>query len=184
MARKARRRKRRAHGSDRTTERRTCHAWARRRISLRASRAGRWLANGIGADAAKLRTRFAALARARCGSRAHEASVRTLADLAVRHTGKRTDARDCSTGEQKALLISIVLANAWLRARGHNGVAPMLLLDEIAAHLDVKRRAALFEEILVLRCAGLDDGHRYELVRAVARARATLRGRGRPIRAG
>ena len=74
-----------------------------------------------------------------------------LADLEVRHTLKRADARDCSTGEQKALLISIVLANAWLQKKRHDGIAPLLLLDEIAAHLDSDRRAALFEEILALR---------------------------------
>jgi DNA replication and repair protein RecF len=68
-------------------------------------------------------------------------------DLHVRHTGKRADARDCSTGEQKALLISIILADARELARARAGLAPILLLDEIAAHLDVTRRAALFEEI-------------------------------------
>ena len=73
-----------------------------------------------------------------------------LTDLEVRHTIKRADARDCSTGEQKALLISIVLANAWLQKKRHDGIAPLLLLDEIAAHLDASRRAALFEEILAL----------------------------------
>ena len=77
---------------------------------------------------------------------------RTLAgphttDLAVRHTPKRADARDCSTGEQKALLISIMLADARELARAREGLAPILLLDEIAAHLDATRRAALFEEI-------------------------------------
>ncbi len=75
-----------------------------------------------------------------------------LADLEVRHTLKRADARDCSTGEQKALLISIVLANAWLQKTRHDDIAPLLLLDEIAAHLDHDRRAALFEEILALDC--------------------------------
>jgi DNA replication and repair protein RecF len=80
---------------------------------------------------------------------------RTLAgphttDLAVRHTAKRADARDCSTGEQKALLISIMLADARELARARDGLAPILLLDEIAAHLDVVRRAALFEEIAAL----------------------------------
>jgi DNA replication and repair protein RecF len=64
----------------------------------------------------------------------------------------RVDPRDCSTGEQKALLISIVLANAWLQKKRHDGIAPLLLLDEIAAHLDINRRAALFEEILALDC--------------------------------
>ena len=71
-------------------------------------------------------------------------------DLGVRHTAKRADARECSTGEQKALLVSIVLADAWELARTREGHAPLLLLDEIAAHLDARRRAALFEEILAL----------------------------------
>jgi DNA replication and repair protein RecF len=71
-------------------------------------------------------------------------------DLAVRHTGKRAEARDCSTGEQKALLISIMLADARELARAREGLAPILLLDEIAAHLDATRRAALFEEIHAL----------------------------------
>ena len=71
-------------------------------------------------------------------------------DLAVRHVQKRTDAADCSTGEQKALLIAIVLAHAWESSHMREGRAPILLLDEIAAHLDSKRRAALFEEILAL----------------------------------
>lgn len=73
-----------------------------------------------------------------------------LVDLIVRHTQKRTDARECSTGEQKALLISIVLADARELSRARDGLCPLLLLDEIAAHLDVVRRAALFEEILEL----------------------------------
>jgi DNA replication and repair protein RecF len=70
-----------------------------------------------------------------------------VSDLAARHTAKRADARDCSTGEQKALLISIMLAETRELARARDGMAPLLLLDEIAAHLDVVRRAALFEEI-------------------------------------
>jgi DNA replication and repair protein RecF len=71
-------------------------------------------------------------------------------DLAARHSEKRMDARDCSTGEQKALLISIVLADAWELATFRGGEAPILLLDEIAAHLDARRRAALCEEIVAL----------------------------------
>lgn len=71
-------------------------------------------------------------------------------DLAVRHTEKRMNAGDCSTGEQKALLISIVLADAWELSRRRVGRAPLLLLDEVAAHLDARRRGALFEEILAL----------------------------------
>ena len=92
------------------------------------------------------------LARARM--RDAEASRTTfgphLTDLFVRHTQKRTDARECSTGEQKALLVSIVLADAWELAKRHDGHAPLLLLDEIVAHLDGRRRAALFEEIVAL----------------------------------
>jgi DNA replication and repair protein RecF len=73
-----------------------------------------------------------------------------VSDLSARHTAKRMDARDCSTGEQKALLISIVLADARELAHLRGGRAPVLLLDEIAAHLDPHRRAALFEEIVAL----------------------------------
>lgn len=73
-----------------------------------------------------------------------------LTDLVVRHTQKRMDARECSTGEQKALLISIILADAWELSRVRDGMSPILLLDEIAAHLDARRREALFEEIRAL----------------------------------
>lgn len=69
------------------------------------------------------------------------------ADLRVRHVAKNMPAADCSTGEQKALLIGLVLANARLQAVAHGGAAPLLLLDEVAAHLDEARRAALFDEI-------------------------------------
>jgi DNA replication and repair protein RecF len=82
-------------------------------------------------------------------------------DLLVRHLSKDAAAELCSTGEQKALLISIVLAHARLIALSR-GAAPLLLLDEIAAHLDAERRAALFEEILALRAqawlTGTDRG--------------------------
>ena len=60
-------------------------------------------------------------------------------------------ARQCSSGEQKALLLGLVLAHAELVARRHSGVAPILLLDEVTAHLDEARRAALFAEILRLK---------------------------------
>jgi DNA replication and repair protein RecF len=102
----------------------------------------------IATDPSILRGRFAA-SRGRDGESGRTNVGPHLADLAVRHTGKRMDARDCSTGEQKALLLSIVLANAWLQKR-RAGLAPFLLLDEVAAHLDADRRAALFEEIVSL----------------------------------
>lgn len=64
-------------------------------------------------------------------------------DLCVLHDQNNTPAALCSTGEQKALLISIVLAHARLIAQ-QRGFVPFLLLDEVAAHIDEKRRAALF----------------------------------------
>lgn len=70
-------------------------------------------------------------------------------DLSVRHGDKDRAAEDCSTGEQKAVLVSIILAQARLRQR-QTGYAPLLLLDEIAAHLDQRRREALFAILLDL----------------------------------
>lgn len=67
-------------------------------------------------------------------------------DLEARHLAKDVPADLCSTGEQKAMLIAIVLAEARLQA-AERGVAPLLLLDEVAAHLDEGRRAALFDEV-------------------------------------
>jgi DNA replication and repair protein RecF len=65
-------------------------------------------------------------------------------DLLIRHRTKNMEAERCSTGEQKALLVGLVLAHARLVAN-MTGHAPVLLLDEIAAHLDEGRRAALFD---------------------------------------
>jgi DNA replication and repair protein RecF len=65
-------------------------------------------------------------------------------DLLVAHAPKAMPARLCSTGEQKALLLGLVLAHAELVARRREGVAPILLLDEVTAHLDEARRGALF----------------------------------------
>ena len=67
-------------------------------------------------------------------------------DLAVTHLDKARVAASASTGEQKALLLSIVLAHAGLVAR-RRGHAPVLLLDEVAAHLDPVRRASLFARL-------------------------------------
>jgi len=71
-------------------------------------------------------------------------------DLLVFHAPKQMPARLCSTGEQKALLLGLVLAHAEFVARRRDGVAPILLLDEVTAHLDAVRRAALFAEIIRL----------------------------------
>ena len=67
-------------------------------------------------------------------------------DVRVTDLDTEAPAEQCSTGEQKALLIAIVLADARLRA-AERGAAPLLLLDEVAAHLDADRREALFAEI-------------------------------------
>jgi DNA replication and repair protein RecF len=89
------------------------------------------------------------------GRERDRAAGRTLegphrSDLLVFHAPKQMAARLCSTGEQKALLVGLVLAHAELVARRRDGVAPILLLDEITAHLDEVRRAALFADILRL----------------------------------
>jgi len=70
-------------------------------------------------------------------------------DLRLSHLPKGVPAELCSTGEQKALLISTVLAHSALIAASR-GFAPLLLLDEIAAHLDAARRDALFEALAAL----------------------------------
>ncbi|WP_375455148.1 DNA replication/repair protein RecF [uncultured Methylobacterium sp.] len=89
-----------------------------------------------------------ALARGRHRDRA---AGRTLigpqtTDLVVRHGPKDVPAGSSSTGEQKALLIGLVLAHARL-VRAMSGIAPLILLDEVAAHLDPRRRAGLFEAL-------------------------------------
>jgi DNA replication and repair protein RecF len=67
-------------------------------------------------------------------------------DLLVHHGAKNMPAAQCSTGEQKALLISLILG--WARAIGAvRGFVPLVLLDEVAAHLDESRRAQLFEAL-------------------------------------
>ena len=71
-------------------------------------------------------------------------------DLRVRHVDNGRMAELCSTGEQKALLIRLILAHVQTAARDW-GRLPILLLDEVAAHLDEKRRASLIEEIMALR---------------------------------
>jgi DNA replication and repair protein RecF len=72
-----------------------------------------------------------------------------LTDLQVIYAPKNMPARDASTGEQKALLIGLVLAHATLVAE-MTGITPLLLLDEVVAHLDPSRRVALFAELTKL----------------------------------
>ena len=78
-------------------------------------------------------------------------------DLTAVYAAKATPADQCSTGEQKALLISLILATA--RAlQADLGTAPILLLDEVAAHLDQNRRAALYDEICALGAQAMMTG--------------------------
>ncbi|MGV8988565.1 MAG: DNA replication/repair protein RecF [Cypionkella sp.] len=96
------------------------------------------------------------------GRRRDMAAGRTLqgphrTDMAVFYRGKGLAADQCSTGEQKALLISLILANA--RALSADlGQPPVLLFDEVAAHLDAARRAALYDEISHLGAQALLTG--------------------------
>lgn len=78
-------------------------------------------------------------------------------DLKVSHGPKSMAAKLCSTGEQKALLVGIILAHANLTSQ-INGFPPILLLDEITAHLDEARRAALFDLIDRLGCQSFMTG--------------------------
>jgi DNA replication and repair protein RecF len=71
-------------------------------------------------------------------------------DLAVIDHASGRPAGDCSTGEQKALILNLILAQAGRLSRAIDAPNPILLLDEVAAHLDQLRRAALFDEIETL----------------------------------
>ncbi|MGB7319748.1 MAG: DNA replication/repair protein RecF [Planktotalea sp.] len=89
------------------------------------------------------------------------------ADLYGVFTAKGIPAKDCSTGEQKALLISLILANARALA-AQIGAPPILLLDEVAAHLDSTRRAALYAEIGALGAQAWMTGTGAELFDSLA----------------
>ncbi|MEO1776702.1 MAG: DNA replication/repair protein RecF [Pseudomonadota bacterium] len=118
----------------------------------------------------------AASATALEGARPRDAAAgRTLdgphrSDLEAVFAAKSMPARACSTGEQKALLISLVLANA--RAlRAATGATPVLLFDELAAHLDEGRRAALYDEIDALDAQAWMTGTEDMLFDGLPRAR-------------
>src|SRR6201994_4415348 len=112
-----------------------------------------WMENALLSDTAvAVEDRYREMLR---NSRARDAAAgRTLdgphlTDLQVVYAPKNMPARDASTGEQKALLIGLVLAHANLVAE-MTGITPLLLLDEVVAHLDPARRAALFAELAKL----------------------------------
>jgi DNA replication and repair protein RecF len=101
------------------------------------------------------------------GRRRDMAAGRTLAgphraDMTATFAAKGVAADQCSTGEQKALLISLILANARALAADF-GAPPILLLDEVAAHLDAGRRAALYDEICGLGAQAFMTGTGVEL---------------------
>jgi DNA replication and repair protein RecF len=97
-----------------------------------------WGGGDLAALLAANRQRDAAAGRATEGPHRH--------DLTVLHRAKQMPAASSSTGEQKALLLGLVLAHAELVA-DRRGEPPLLLLDEVAAHLDPKRRAALYARL-------------------------------------
>jgi DNA replication and repair protein RecF len=109
----------------------------------------RWLDDRAALHAEEALRDALANARRRDGEVGGAAIGPHRSDLAVRHVDRDLAAAECSTGEQKALLISVILAHARLIAL-HRGAAPLLLLDEVAAHLDETRREALYDEILAL----------------------------------
>ena len=111
------------------------------------------------------------LQQLRASRRLDAAAGRTLqgphrSDLVVHHRPKAMPAALCSTGEQKALLIGLLLAHAKLVGELH-GAAPILLLDEVAAHLDIERRAALYDMIDKLACQAWMTGTDQSLFEAL-----------------
>ncbi|HEX8234104.1 MAG TPA: DNA replication/repair protein RecF [Caulobacteraceae bacterium] len=129
---------------------RTDRPFPRARLSL----SGEW--ERLTAEGADLGDVEARLARALADSRGRDAAAgRALAgphrgDLMVVHADKDRPAAECSTGEQKALILNLVLAQAARLSRAESSPNPILLLDEVAAHLDAERRAGLFDELEAL----------------------------------
>jgi len=102
-----------------------------------------------------------------------------LSDLIVVHGPHNAPAGDCSSGEQKALLLGLVLAKARL-IRELSGAAPLVLFDEVAAHLDGARREALFDEILDLKAQAWmtgTDRQTFDSLASQAQILAVNRGR-------
>jgi DNA replication and repair protein RecF len=95
------------------------------------------------------------------------------ADLEGTYAAKGVAARDCSTGEQKALLVSLILANARALA-DRIGAPPILLLDEVAAHLDRNRQAALYAEITALGAQAWMTGTGAEMFETIGPAAQRL----------
>ena len=103
------------------------------------------LAPGAEGDIHKIAERLASF-RGRDAAAGRALTGVHRAELEVIHSIKNARAEQCSTGEQKALLLSILLAAARAKT-AHSGLPPVLLFDEVVAHLDVDKRAALFDLI-------------------------------------
>ena len=134
-----------------------------------------------GATPAEIEGRLAEALRA--GRERDAAAGRALTgphrgDLSVIHAEKDRPAAECSTGEQKALILNLVLAQAARLARAEGEPGPILLLDEVAAHLDRRRRAALFDEIEALALQAFLTGTDEQLFEALAGRAQGLRVEG------
>lgn len=107
-----------------------------------------------GAAFVEIEERLAAalsVARARDGAAGRALTGPHRGDLAIFHVEKDRPAAECSTGEQKALILNLVLAQAARLSRAESAPNPVILLDEVAAHLDLTRRAALADELTALK---------------------------------
>jgi len=146
-----------AHARARTLEALRAEVAARNdrpfpKADLRLS--GEWeILAADGATAARIEDRLAdalAAARSRDAAAGRALTGPHRGDLLVTHVEKDRPAAECSTGEQKALILNLVLAQAARLSRTDSQPNPVLLLDEVAAHLDPVRRAGLFDEIEAL----------------------------------
>jgi len=107
-----------------------------------------------GAPFAEIEQKLAAAlvaARPRDGAAGRALTGPHRGDLAIFHVDKDRPAAECSTGEQKALILNLVLAQAARLSRAESAPNPVILLDEVAAHLDLTRRAALADELTALK---------------------------------
>ena len=131
---------------------------------------------GAAVDDIEARLRQAlARGRARDAAAGRALSGPHRSDLMVLHRQKDRPAAECSTGEQKALILNLILAQAARLSRAQSQPNPVLLLDEVAAHLDGIRRAALFDEIEALSLQAFLTGTDEILF-------ATLKGRALAVR--
>jgi DNA replication and repair protein RecF len=121
----------------------------------RLSLTGEWERMALeGAPFAEIELKLAqalASARARDGAAGRALTGPHRGDLAIFHVEKDRPAAECSTGEQKALILNLVLAQAARLSRAEAAPNPVILLDEVAAHLDLTRRAALADELTALK---------------------------------